>query len=541
MKNLAWVFFPAILLILGAASARAETVELVTYYPASFSGEADRFHAGRATIGDPYSMANPTDANLPNGTFLIADSLGIGPGFGATLPAGALHVVGQNGAVDRALFMPGTGAGSEIRVGIGTVAPGGILDLRQDDAVNPAVVRLWNNTGSSNVRVVSATNVDSKLQFTNSTTWTSAIVCKNDFSNENNNALSFRVRGAADANTEAGLDAASRMTILGSGNVGIRITDPTTPLETVGPLKVVHGLGNRNHQVEVGTTTPYGAPAIGFWADLRPGGSNLAANSLPQRGAAIVVDGGNTGGRMMFTAAPNATQGTTWQPQSDTTSIMTFLLDSGRVGIGTTNPQSKLEVRQANNAYGIVTSDGTTVTGMGVDAVNGFVGTSTNHAMRLVANGGLAELLLLPNGDVGIGGGGFTPSYLLHVNGLVRAEGGFSGPGVPSDLRFKSEVKPLQGVLGKLDQLHGVSFKWNKLYESQGYPGTVGKKDVGLIAQEVEAVYPELVNPLGKSGYKAVDYSRFSAVLLEAVKELKAENERIKGEIEELRKKVSAR
>ncbi len=74
------VLFLAVGLIAG--SAFAETIELVTYYPVNVSTgqmETDRLHASRATIGDdPYSLTNPADANLPDGTLLVAGSVGIG-------------------------------------------------------------------------------------------------------------------------------------------------------------------------------------------------------------------------------------------------------------------------------------------------------------------------------------------------------------------------------------------------------------------------------------------------------------------------------
>ena len=72
----------------------------------------------------------------------------------------------------------------------------------------------------------------------------------------------------------------------------------------------------------------------------------------------------------------------------------------------------------------------------------------------------------------------------------------------------------------KLDKVHGIAFSWNGLYESQGL--STGRKEIGVIAQEVEAVFPELVTTCEDEGYKAVEYGRFSVVLLEAVKELKA-------------------
>jgi len=69
--------------------------------------------------------------------------------------------------------------------------------------------------------------------------------------------------------------------------------------------------------------------------------------------------------------------------------------------------------------------------------------------------------------------------------------------------------------------LNGVTFEWlefegNKNKEIHANEGT----DVGVIAQDVEAVFPDLVETREKTGYKAVKYDRLVAVLIEAVKEL---------------------
>jgi Chaperone of endosialidase len=76
----------------------------------------------------------------------------------------------------------------------------------------------------------------------------------------------------------------------------------------------------------------------------------------------------------------------------------------------------------------------------------------------------------------------------------------------------------LTGVLAKLDKLRAIVFSWNGLAESQDH--CADRKEIGVIAQEVEAVFPELVTTW-EGRYKAVEYGRLSAVLLEAVKELK--------------------
>ncbi len=57
-----------------------------------------------------------------------------------------------------------------------------------------------------------------------------------------------------------------------------------------------------------------------------------------------------------------------------------------------------------------------------------------------------------------------------------------------------------------------------------GAPQAVPGRRLGVVAQEVEAVFPELVSLYGVRGYKAVDYSGLTGVLLEAVKELRREN-----------------
>ena len=83
-----------------------------------------------------------------------------------------------------------------------------------------------------------------------------------------------------------------------------------------------------------------------------------------------------------------------------------------------------------------------------------------------------------------------------------------------SDARLKSNVVSLEGVLDKIDLLRGVYHDWMD-------PSQPHERQVGVIAQEIQAVYPELVKT-GGNGYLMVDYPKLTAVLLQAVKELKA-------------------
>ena len=91
-------------------------------------------------------------------------------------------------------------------------------------------------------------------------------------------------------------------------------------------------------------------------------------------------------------------------------------------------------------------------------------------------------------------------------------------------------MRPLTRVPEKLDKIRGISFEWDERYASLGR--ATGHREIGVIAQEVEAVFPELVTTWGDAGYRAIDYGRLTAVLVEAIKQLRAEAEALKQSIQ---------
>jgi hypothetical protein len=96
-----------------------------------------------------------------------------------------------------------------------------------------------------------------------------------------------------------------------------------------------------------------------------------------------------------------------------------------------------------------------------------------------------------------------------------------------SDERLKDNVQVIANALAKVLQIRGVEFDWNNLDEPEdGY--FVRKHDVGVIAQEIEKVIPEVVGTR-ENGMKAVKYDRIIPLLIEAIKELKAEVDALKG------------
>jgi hypothetical protein len=101
-----------------------------------------------------------------------------------------------------------------------------------------------------------------------------------------------------------------------------------------------------------------------------------------------------------------------------------------------------------------------------------------------------------------------------------------------SDARFKENVEPLTDSLNKVLKLRGVQFNWKQ----DEYPehNFSEERQVGFIAQEVAEVLPEVVNKSNdEEGFYSVSYGRIVPVLVEAIKELKAENESLKTKLTE--------
>jgi hypothetical protein len=102
----------------------------------------------------------------------------------------------------------------------------------------------------------------------------------------------------------------------------------------------------------------------------------------------------------------------------------------------------------------------------------------------------------------------------LHVKGDVVAS-------ETSDKRLKDNIKPIQNACEKINKIGGYEFDWNdkqELYEGH---------DVGVIAQEIEAVLPEVVETR-EDGYKAVDYKKIVPLLIQAIKEQQKQIDELK-------------
>jgi len=230
------------------------------------------------------------------------------------------------------------------------------------------------------------------------------------------------------------------------------------------------------------------------------------------------------------------------------------ILGGGDVGIGTTSPYDKLEVLGAIAATGASTGTSAqgTATIISVESGVGYLRAVDWGAeyKSLVVEGQTISLqtgvgsttprvIITSGGNVGIN---TTPSYRLDVSGSARITGSLAVGNIApsatagridasndvvafstSDARFKTNITPISNALNKITQIGGYEFDWIPNQEYHGFEG----HDVGVIAQEIEKVLPEVVKERD-NGYKAVKYEKIVPLLIEAIKEQQKQIDELK-------------
>ncbi len=192
-------------------------------------------------------------------------------------------------------------------------------------------------------------------------------------------------------------------------------------------------------------------------------------------------------------------------------------LTSGYIGVHIlNNGYTQLRLQSSSSSAGLELDPGGTGHQYEIQANVGsdfFVYDRAVNAFRFLISG---------TGNVGIGN--TNPSQALTVTGNILA----SGTITPSDFRLKRNIRPLTGALDKLITLNGVYYEYRK-EEHPDLP-LAANTQIGVIAQEVEAVLPEAVIT-DPSGYKMVDYSKLVPVLIEG---MKAQQDKIRQQDEKM-------
>ena len=379
----------------------------------------------------------------------------------------------------------------EGNVGIGTTGPGTGLHVRGTTADNFALLRsettqgsgtnagLWIVGGATNANWVIGTN-------------------RADIAGAGDNLMFYKNAGTA----------GTKMVIQNNGNVGIGTTAPGAKLD-------VEATSNVDTRIKLGT------PSSNF--------------SLINTGTANYVSAENAVSLHLRTSGIEQLS----------------ILSNGNVGIGTTAPTSgyKLDVR-GNIKAGDAVSEGI------------FYLLSSSREFFIRNNGsfniydgtaGFYRFTINSTGNVGIGttnpGGKFQVDYPPNRRFVLQDDGNaviyntstgaaLWASSTVSSIRWKENVHLVEKALDKVLKLRGVYFDWKEGYAKNPFTGD--RKGLGLIAEEVGKVFPEIVSydKDGSGNAAALDYDKLTAALVEAIKELKAENDALKVRIEALEAKM---
>jgi hypothetical protein len=269
--------------------------------------------------------------------------------------------------------------------------------------------------------------------------------------------------------------------------------------------------------------------------------SSLTTSTLSATGVVTVSAGSNTAPAITTSGDTNTG---IFFPAADTIAFTEGgteamrINSSGYVGIGTTSPGAPLDLVSDSSSNSI------TIRGRSSDNLSalrfysndagtqyGLIrGASDEFRVNAVAN--IPTTFYTNNAERAriSAAGGFSVGTTADPGaGAIYATGNITAY-YSSDRKFKENIKPIEGALGKVMAIGGKTFDWTDEYiaskgGADGY--FVQKSDFGVVAQDVQAVFPQAVRTRD-DGSLAVDYEKLSALAFAAIVELKAEIDALK-------------
>ncbi len=505
-----------------AITAQAEQLQLTTYYPAPYGAYDKLLLVPRTPLSGSCQTGTLYMEDIGNGDgeirlcdkgiwapisghwkqenddiFLVdtATNPDLFVGIGTTNPGARLSVQGYgNSATTASLNMTNSDGNSILyarddrNVGIGTTNPSANLDINNNGDLtgDPLGSNLW-------FRLSGGSTIDhGRIWAQYSNTQAPILVMEDD---DDPSRIQFQQVGTGTESTPEfvswvgmGKKNSSDIALMG-GKVGIGTTDPLSNLHIKAPSPSIILEREDNAQAAALAFFPNGAisPTNMYWAM----GLNLNSNHF------VIANDSNT-------SFPN--------------NIRFTIKDDGKVAMGGNHiPQTDLHIK----GNGVLRLEDTSVA---IDFINENSG---DDNFSIASWGGSKDMLRFRSNKDGT----WDDIVQFESDGDVWVEDDVTADEYKthSDVRLKKNILPLTDALSRVTQLRGVNYQWRDTDKDQG------KIQMGLIAQEVEEVFPEVVST-DEDGFKSVAYSKLVAALIEAVKELKAENDDLKLRIEKIEK-----
>jgi hypothetical protein len=319
----------------------------------------------------------------------------------------------------------------------------------------------------------------------------------------NNNDGDIRFR------TKTSGTAVNALTIKGSGNVGIGTSSPSINTNQIS--LTINGTNVSRLDMQVSGTRNAGFVVASDAAYLE------TTASIP------LVFYTNSNERMRISSDGNI--GMTVTPQSWYTGYVALQLGDTTALYGNkTSADARIAIL-SNNAY-LNTSVNW------IYLVNArasrYQQNDGDHVFSYAASGtagntiSWSNALVIKNSGNTLLGTGTDNGERLYVSGSIRATGSITAN---SDVRLKKNIERIENALQKVSEISGYTY--NTIYDED--------RHAGVIAQEIDKVLPEIVNK-GNDGLMGVEYGNISALLIEAIKDLKVQNDSLQARLSALEK-----
>jgi hypothetical protein len=340
---------------------------------------------------------------------------------------------------------------------------------------------------------------------------------------------------SAQANVGAGLIS---VTSAYQANVGAgRIADTNTFNANTGALSIRLTNEITGRQANVGAAVI--SVTNGYQANTGAGLISVTSAYQANTGAALLVARANTGalgiglGGIIDTnrSAAEANTGAALITALNASNISSGTLPSGRISGSYTGITGIGTLTVGSIPASLVSGLASSATTNALNASNINSGTLNSDRLEYVFNQGVGTGSAVRHASLGIGLPATTAGYSLGTGeiraDIVRSTGEITAG--YSDDKLKTRLGNIENALDKVSAISGFFYEPNKTAQDLGFEV---KREVGVSAQEVQAIMPEVVVPAPiDNQYLTVHYEKLIPLLIEAIKELRAEVEEIKGQI----------